>query len=356
MRVLSRIPSDGTFDQSRPIRRLASYKPTVLYSVDLSSATDRWPVVIIHDLMACIFGQTMASCIVNGCLALNSCYVGRPISAVPRNICFVAGQPLGYYGSWALFSLSHHYMVWLAAELVYPNRGRFSRYALLGDDIVIADEQVAIKYLELLQKLQVQVSEAKSIVSRTGALEFAKQFWVDRIQKNLSPVSARAVLSSNSLIGISSLAGKYSMSYTAVLRFAGCGYRVLGRCRSATLSRKALRLRRLWDRRPSGSDQLPLDLWLGRGNPISPYLKGILVDLVKERMKPKQLVLPPEGYLLDGEAANAEYTLYHHWMKSWLAYLKWYALLHLVPDPSLHFVFSPPVICRTYYRTDYLSN
>lgn len=34
------------------------------------------------------------------------------------------GQPLGYYASWALFALSHHWILWLAAEQVYPNHGR----------------------------------------------------------------------------------------------------------------------------------------------------------------------------------------------------------------------------------------
>lgn len=57
---------------------------------------------------------------------------------------FRTGQPLGYYGSWALFSLTHHFLVWLAADKANPHRTRsFHRYALLGDDIVIADKAVA---------------------------------------------------------------------------------------------------------------------------------------------------------------------------------------------------------------------
>lgn len=37
----------------------------------------------------------MAPCIVNGCLALNACYVGK-ISNSRRKVCFVTGQTLGY--------------------------------------------------------------------------------------------------------------------------------------------------------------------------------------------------------------------------------------------------------------------
>lgn len=56
------------------LRSLASH-PSVKRSgqdlssqFDLSAATDRWPVSTIHELVACIFGPTLASCIVNGCL------------------------------------------------------------------------------------------------------------------------------------------------------------------------------------------------------------------------------------------------------------------------------------------------
>jgi hypothetical protein len=65
-------------------------------------------------------------------------------------VVFRTGQPLGYYGSWALFSLTHHFLVWLAADKANPHRTRpFHRYALLGDDIVIADKAVADEYLRL---------------------------------------------------------------------------------------------------------------------------------------------------------------------------------------------------------------
>ncbi|PHU29760.1 hypothetical protein BC332_01853 [Capsicum chinense] len=52
-------------------------------------------------------------------------------------------KPLGYYGSWSFFSLSHHYPVWLAAKYAYPTRtAPFADYALLGDDILINNIKV----------------------------------------------------------------------------------------------------------------------------------------------------------------------------------------------------------------------
>ena len=89
-----------------------------------------------------------------------------------RNICFVTGQPLGYYSSWPLFALSHHVLVWYAAEQCYPGQV-FRRYAILGDDIVIADDRVAMTYSALLERLGVSISLPKSLTSKEGACEFA---------------------------------------------------------------------------------------------------------------------------------------------------------------------------------------
>lgn len=68
-------------------------------------------------------------------------------------------------------------IVWWAAEVVYPGR-TFRDYALLGDDIVIACPKVSEVYLQICEKLQVKISSSKSLKSSSGALEFAKKFWV----------------------------------------------------------------------------------------------------------------------------------------------------------------------------------
>lgn len=68
----------------------------------------------------------------------------------PRIICRSLQNGITTY--WALFALSHHYLVWLATELTLPQNRPFTRYAVLGDDIVIADPKVAGKYKEMLGK------------------------------------------------------------------------------------------------------------------------------------------------------------------------------------------------------------
>lgn len=78
----------------------------------------------------------------------------------------------------------------MAARLEYPRSKKpFRSYALLGDDIVISDERVALRYKSFVHRLGVNISESKSLDSSIGALEFAKQFWVNRVSKDLTPVS-----------------------------------------------------------------------------------------------------------------------------------------------------------------------
>ncbi|KAG6467796.1 hypothetical protein ZIOFF_074309 (mitochondrion) [Zingiber officinale] len=93
------------------------------------------------------------------CLWWNVFLTHRPLLILrkARYLNFATGQPLGYYGSWALFSLSHHFLLWCGwlrgfftqgerrlLEKVCPSR---------GDDIVIADRAVAEKYKALLDIL-----------------------------------------------------------------------------------------------------------------------------------------------------------------------------------------------------------
>jgi len=60
--VLRAIPTDGTFDQKRPlIRLLERYRSGLIkgkfYSYDLSSATDRLPIQLQKDILSNIFSN-----------------------------------------------------------------------------------------------------------------------------------------------------------------------------------------------------------------------------------------------------------------------------------------------------------
>nr|WMB96696.1 hypothetical protein [Solanum melongena]WMB96812.1 hypothetical protein [Solanum melongena]WMB97035.1 hypothetical protein [Solanum aethiopicum] len=128
--------------------------------------------------------------------------------------------------------------------MAYP----FSDYAILGDDVLITDDKVAMNYRKLLDKLGVSISDSKSIVSKTGCVEFAKKFRV----KNT--------------MGLCQLCIKYHVNMSVL----GAGYRVRSRTQSKRWERiKAVHRKLVYQRK-----QLPLyflDFWLGRGMPLNPY-------------------------------------------------------------------------------------
>jgi hypothetical protein len=179
----------------------------------------------MHDMMSCMFGPTLGSAIVNGALGLNTFHLVPPMVNRVREISFLAGQALGYYGSWALFALSHHFIIWMAAEMSQPDRkDRFRGYAVLGDDVVIADGAVAKQYRMLLDNMGVTISEAKSLCSHNGTLEFAKRFWTKSAQVDFSPISLQALHVHRTTLGLCQIQQKYNVtSLSVMLRLGGAG-------------------------------------------------------------------------------------------------------------------------------------
>jgi len=84
---------------------------------------------------------------------------------------------MGAYSSFAMLALTHHFIVQIAAKRAYPTiNSWFTRYALLGDDIVISDPVVASHYLFIMRdQLGVDINLSKSLESSIGVSEFAKR-------------------------------------------------------------------------------------------------------------------------------------------------------------------------------------
>lgn len=97
-----------------------------------------------------------------------------------------------------MLALSHHVVVKLAARRV--GKHDFTDYALLGDDIVIANESVANCYHALMtQILGVEINLSKSLISK-HSFEFAKR--LIHLEGEVSPIGAK-----NLLVGVKSLKG-----------------------------------------------------------------------------------------------------------------------------------------------------
>nr|QXN75373.1 MAG: RNA-dependent RNA polymerase [Grapevine-associated mitovirus 1] len=175
LKNLRKFSQDRTFTQN-PTTDWNLSLPDSFWSMDLSSATDRFPIYLQKNVIRELIGQKPAQ---SWETLLTSRSFGTSLDP-DRSFKYEVGQPMGAYSSWAAFTLTHHVVVqWCAfLEGVYP----FKEYILLGDDIVIHNDKVAKRYKCIMDKrLGVELSEAKTHVS-TSLYEFAKR-WIDPIKK-----------------------------------------------------------------------------------------------------------------------------------------------------------------------------
>lgn len=184
-------PKDRTFTQDPVItdkEELESY-----HSLDLSAATDRFPIDLQVQLLAEIAGPAFASYWKNLMIAepfVHQSFKGPKRSLKTELIKYEVGQPMGARSSWATFTLSHHLVVQYAAYQhdLYP----FDKYILLGDDVVIYNDIVAKEYTSIIEKLGVEISKPKSHVS-IDTYEFAKRWFNKGIE--ISPVPINGFVS-----------------------------------------------------------------------------------------------------------------------------------------------------------------
>jgi len=187
--VLKGIPQDGTYDQWRPIEQWVLPRVRLgapAYSFDLTSATDRLPLAFQIQVFGILFGPRIAR-FWAGLLNRDWWFQGSPVK-------YAVGQPIGAYSSWAMLAFCHHVVVQLAA-LRAGWVGWFPFYAIVGDDLVIADKSVADHYLAIMRHLGVPINLHKSIVSECGVLEFAKR-WVSATRGEFSALGPGLLLAS----------------------------------------------------------------------------------------------------------------------------------------------------------------
>jgi len=135
-------------------------------------------------------------------------------------IKYAVGQPMGALSSWAMLALTHHFIVaWAAYRVKFP-MGSFKDYAVLGDDIVIANGKVAGAYLQLMKEIGVEIGLAKSLVSRKGVLEFAKRFIVQK--QDCSPIPFKEMVAALASFEQSTeFIRKYELGSASIAAFVG---------------------------------------------------------------------------------------------------------------------------------------
>lgn len=207
--------SDATFDQEAAVDSFRMKGHKEFYSFDLKAATDNIPqalyLVVLGEIFGSNFSRLWMSLLVERDFALpykdpkkKEFYLHND----KHYIRYTRGQPMGALSSWASMALVHHLIVQYAHFRICPLDADqvFTDYRVLGDDIVIANESVAMEYLAVCKEFGIPIGMAKSLISpRTNkigresqrAFSFASQIVVG--SDNVSPISLKEELSASSM-------------------------------------------------------------------------------------------------------------------------------------------------------------
>lgn len=150
-----RLPWDCTHEQSKPVKTLQDSlrKGSTVHSVDLSSATDYFPLEFQLQVLRALYGNIPDIHLFE--MISRSTWIS-PIGPVHWN----RGQPLGLFPSFAVFTASHGLLLW------YLNNFKWKKkFFVLGDDVVILDDNLYRHYIETLQSWGCPYSPDKSLSS-----------------------------------------------------------------------------------------------------------------------------------------------------------------------------------------------
>jgi hypothetical protein len=158
-------------------------------SFDLSAATDRLPAALQVQILNLfgVPGDLWISLLQRPYYYVRKTKEGSKSSTVYE---YAVGQPMGAYSSWGMLALTHHIIVQVAANRVGITNW-FRDYAVLGDDIIIANDLVAESYRALMNDLGVEINMTKS--HHGNVAEFAKR-WVHPLLGEFTPIGAGNIL------------------------------------------------------------------------------------------------------------------------------------------------------------------
>lgn len=182
--LVSKINGDFMLDQLKGIEKITSWtqEGRQLYSVDLSSATDRLPVhvqswVVSLQTKSVEFGDIWQKILTD-----------REFRYDDKQIRYSVGQPMGVKTSFHMLDIFHHVIVMLAAHRInHPIDSQ--RYAIVGDDIVMEGERLSNSYITVMKDLGVKISVFKGVRSSEGVscAEFCKRIIVNGVDFSPQP-------------------------------------------------------------------------------------------------------------------------------------------------------------------------
>lgn len=128
------------------------------YAFDLSSATDRFPWDIQHEMLKTISAEPIWS----ESVALYNDLIHLPAEMPDgERVVWRRGQPLGSYPSFAVFTLAHGLLIYGLNGFKYSDGDFFVH----GDDLIILNDELAEKYAQALVDLDIEYSPFKTLTS-----------------------------------------------------------------------------------------------------------------------------------------------------------------------------------------------
>jgi hypothetical protein len=283
---LSKIPQDGTFNQTKPVEALlATMKDNSMehvWSYDLSAATDRIPLLLqeylLGYLISPMFAYSWSRLLTERLYKVPRIFMttfgvkgwlNNPLlksSPVIGAVRYAVGQPMGAYSSWAMLAFVHHAIVqWAAYRVGF--REWFSLYAVLGDDIVIAHREVASEYVSIMTRIGVSIGFHKSVISNNRSLEFAKRYYYKGVEVTPLPLLGIATgwlgvsMVPEVISVVERLTGKILSSFQ-IARFVGVGFKAASGADHNLLTKMPRRLRSLLILLlHPGAPRATVDLW-----------------------------------------------------------------------------------------------
>lgn len=188
--ILKTLPNDCTFDQDAGFARVLHLTKVSkeLYSIDLSKATDRLPLLVQKKLIELLVGDEDIANLWAKILSDRDF-----VTDTGHKVRYAVGQPMGFKSSFPALALLHHVIVADAALKV--GLEKFEDYVILGDDIVIASRDVAEQYKLSMGELGMSLSPNKSIVPMVEGISGAE--FCSRLALNgreITPLPVNAIL------------------------------------------------------------------------------------------------------------------------------------------------------------------
>lgn len=175
-KTLEEIPWDCTHNQSKsfPVIQQHLQQNKRVHCIDLSGATDYFPLSLQISLLQSMYRGLSEDISLFEEIS-RSDWVFRD-----STIRWTKGQPLGLYPSFGSFALTHGCLLFFLNGYEHNNA-----FFVLGDDVIILDDQLAVRYYSALRVLECPISEAKSVTSTVMAEFGGKLIFKDHVEPQL---------------------------------------------------------------------------------------------------------------------------------------------------------------------------